>query len=166
MSEAAIHKCSYKKMFWNMQQITGEHTCESSISIKLVCNFRLQHGCSSVNLLHILRTSFSKNTSGWLLMKCILIKKVSTCKKSQNFAPMKVCLWLWASKGKQIELETFRVHFFQIIKFNYTGKEKPKNVIFPLHFPEFLVDWIFFAYIQILYKYNIKYSKLVRETLL
>ena len=38
---------------------------------KVVCNFieiALWHGCSPVNLLHIFRTPFSKNTSGWLLL--------------------------------------------------------------------------------------------------
>ena len=36
-----------------------EHPCQSVISIKLLCNFieiTLRHGCSPVNLLHILRT--------------------------------------------------------------------------------------------------------------
>ena len=28
----------------------------------------LRHGCSPVNLLHIFRTPFTKNTSGWLLL--------------------------------------------------------------------------------------------------
>ena len=42
------------------------------ISIKLLCNFieiALRHGCSRVNLLHIFRIPFLKNTSGWLLLK-------------------------------------------------------------------------------------------------
>ena len=51
---------------------TGEHQCRNNvISIKLLCNFieiTLQHGCSPVSLLHIFRTSFRKNTSGWLLL--------------------------------------------------------------------------------------------------
>ena len=37
---------------------------------KVTCNFievTLRHECSPVNLLHIFRTLFSKNTSGWLL---------------------------------------------------------------------------------------------------
>ena len=41
------------------------------ISIKLLCNFieiALWYGCSPVNLLHIFRTPFLKNTSGWLLL--------------------------------------------------------------------------------------------------
>ena len=28
----------------------------------------LRHGCSTVNLLHIFRTPFPKNSSGWLLL--------------------------------------------------------------------------------------------------
>ena len=37
----------------------------------LLCNFieiALQHECSPVNLLHIFRTTFPRNTSGWLLL--------------------------------------------------------------------------------------------------
>ena len=52
-------------------KFTGEHPCGSAILIKLLCNFidiALQHGCSSVNLLHIFRTPFLKNTSGRLLL--------------------------------------------------------------------------------------------------
>ena len=53
-------------------KFTGEHPCQSVISIKLLCNFieiTLRHGCSSVNLLHIFRTLFPKNASEWLLLK-------------------------------------------------------------------------------------------------
>ena len=48
----------------------GKHPCPSVISIKLQSNFieiTLRHGCFPVNLMHIFRTPFSKNTSGWLL---------------------------------------------------------------------------------------------------
>ena len=51
---------------------TGEYPCRSAISIELQSNFfeiALRHGCSPVNLLHIFRTPFPKNTSGWLLLK-------------------------------------------------------------------------------------------------
>ena len=47
----------------------GERLCRSAISIKLLCNFieiALEHGCSPVNLLHIFRTTFPKNTSNGL----------------------------------------------------------------------------------------------------
>ena len=39
-------------------KFTGEHTIEIT----------LRHGCSPVNLLHISRTPFSRNTSWWLLL--------------------------------------------------------------------------------------------------
>ena len=58
-------------------KVTGEHSCQSAISIKLQSNFieiALWHGCSPVNLLHIFRVPFPKNTSGRLLLK-ILFKK-------------------------------------------------------------------------------------------
>ena len=50
----------------------GENPCQSALSIKLLCNFieiTLQNGCSPVNLWHIFRTPFLKNTSEWLLLK-------------------------------------------------------------------------------------------------
>ena len=46
------------------------------ISLKLFCNFieiALRHGCSPVNLLHIFRTLFPINTSGWLLLDLVYI---------------------------------------------------------------------------------------------
>ena len=51
------------------EHLTGEHPCQGVISIKLLCNFieiilRLRYGCSPVNLLHIFRIRFSRNTSG------------------------------------------------------------------------------------------------------
>ena len=42
--------------------------------VSLLCNFIdivLRHGCSPVNLLHIFRTPFLQNTSGWLLLLVI-----------------------------------------------------------------------------------------------
>ena len=53
---------------------TEEHPCWSVISIKSLCNFieiALWHWCSSVNLLHIFRTPFPKNTSWWLLLNVV-----------------------------------------------------------------------------------------------
>ena len=53
-------------------KFTGEHPWRSVISIKLQSNFieiALRHGYYPVNLLHIFRTHFPKNTPGWLLLK-------------------------------------------------------------------------------------------------
>ena len=58
--------------------ITEEHPCQSVISIELLCNFieiTLRHRCSA-NLLHILRTSFIKNTPGRLLLGIVVDSKL------------------------------------------------------------------------------------------
>ena len=72
-SEAATQMCSYEKVFWkyaaNLQENT--HPCRSVILIKLQSNFieiTLRHGCSSVKLLHVSRTPFPRNASGWLFL--------------------------------------------------------------------------------------------------
>ena len=52
-------------------KFTGEYQCRSAISIKMLSNFTdiaFRHGCSPINLLHIFRTPFLKNTSGRLLL--------------------------------------------------------------------------------------------------
>ena len=56
-------------------KFTGKHLRQNVISVRLLsnllCNFieiALWHGCSPVNLQHISRTPFSKNTSEWLLL--------------------------------------------------------------------------------------------------
>ena len=52
-------------------KFTGEHPCQSAISIKLFCNFieiTLRHGCSPVNLLRIFRIPLPENNSGRLLL--------------------------------------------------------------------------------------------------
>ena len=65
-SEAAVQK-SVLKICSNF---SGEHSCRRAISTKLLCKFIeivLRHGCSPVNLLHIFRIPFPRNTFGWLL---------------------------------------------------------------------------------------------------
>ena len=55
-------------------KFTGEHTCQSVISIKLQSIFTeitIRHGCSPVNLLHIFRAAFLKSISWWLLLSNI-----------------------------------------------------------------------------------------------
>ena len=44
-------------------KFTGEHPCQSAISIKL-----LRHECFPVNLSYFFRTPFPRNTSGGLLL--------------------------------------------------------------------------------------------------
>ena len=78
-------------------KLTGEHSCQSVTSINLLCNFiniTFGHGCSPVNLLHVFRTSFFKNISGWLLLmkSCILL-----CGNSffQSLAVLRKSLVMW-----------------------------------------------------------------------
>ena len=74
MSEAAVQRCSWEKVFRKYAANLQENThAEKWNSIKLQSNFieiTLQHECSPANLLHIFRTSFFKNTSGRQLLQC------------------------------------------------------------------------------------------------
>ena len=72
-----IHRSSPSEVFLAKgilkiySKFTGEHPCRSVISIKLQSNFieiALRHGCSSVNLLHIFRTAFYKNSPEGLFL--------------------------------------------------------------------------------------------------
>ena len=66
-----LQRCSWEKVFLQIcSKFTGELPCRSATSIKLLCNFiriAVRHGCS-VNLLHIFKTPFHKNTSAGLLL--------------------------------------------------------------------------------------------------
>ena len=69
-------------------KFTGEHPCQSVISIKLLRNFieiALRHGCSPVNLLNIFRTPFPMNTSGWLLLSIYSFTKYHLLLMSKTF---------------------------------------------------------------------------------
>ena len=53
-------------------KFTGKRPCQSAVSIKFLCKFieiALWHWCSPVNLLHIFRTPFLKNTTGRLFLE-------------------------------------------------------------------------------------------------
>ena len=74
---SAIYWSSHPELFLGKgvlnicSKFTGDHPCQSAISIKLQSNFieiTLWYGCSPVNLLHNFRTPFPKNTPGWLLL--------------------------------------------------------------------------------------------------
>ena len=70
---------SGKRVLKIYSKFTGEHPYRSVISIKL-SNFieiALRYRCSPVNLLHIFRTRFSRNTPGRLLLFFIRLKRIS-----------------------------------------------------------------------------------------
>ena len=65
-----LQKQTFRGVLKICSKFTGEHQCRRVISINLLYNFieiTLRHGCSSVNLLHISRTPFTKNTSEWFI---------------------------------------------------------------------------------------------------
>ena len=58
----------------NKQQFYRKTPIAEVISIKLLSYFTeiaLRHGCFPVNVLHIFRTSFPENTTGWLLLALV-----------------------------------------------------------------------------------------------
>ena len=82
ISEAAIQRCSYKKVFRKYAA-----NLQKNIHVELwVSNFieiALQHGCFPVNLLHIFKTLFLKNTSEWLLLIFLLLHCFNVRHKSK-----------------------------------------------------------------------------------
>ena len=56
-----------KRCYGNMQQIYRGTPMPKCHFHKAEIYFTLRHGYSPVNLLHIFRTNFCRNTSGWLL---------------------------------------------------------------------------------------------------
>ena len=67
-----------KRCSENMQQIYRRTPMpECDFNKNAFCSFietTLRHGCSPVNLLHIFRTLFLKNTSGWLLLNFLMLQ--------------------------------------------------------------------------------------------
>ena len=65
-------KCDFNESVLKIcSKFTSEHPWQSAISIKLQSNLieiTLRHRCSPVNLTHIYRTPFLKNTSGRRLL--------------------------------------------------------------------------------------------------
>ena len=71
-SEVALHRCSYKKVFWKFR-------INAANLLKLLCNFieiTLRHGCFSVNLQHIFRTPLPRNTNRELFLNILFTIKM------------------------------------------------------------------------------------------
>ena len=71
-----------KDVLKTCSKFTREHTCQSVISTKLQRTDVLRHGCSPVNLLHIFKTTFYKNTSGGFFME--IVEQRNTTRKYQH----------------------------------------------------------------------------------
>ena len=92
--EVFLGKCIQK----TYSKLTREHLCRSTMLINLQCNFieiTLWHGCSPVDLLHIFRIPFLKNTSGRLLLKIHEFLYFKDTKyQSYTNADLKICKFL------------------------------------------------------------------------
>ena len=86
-------------------KFTGEHSCRSVISIKLQSTFieiTLCYGGSPVNLPHIFRTPFTKNTCTWLLLN------VTSSNRFLISPPNLISLTLFQTRKCQADFK----HFF------------------------------------------------------
>ena len=77
--KSAIYRSSSPELFFGKgvlkicSKVTAEQPCRSVISIKMKATFLKSHGCSPVNLLHIFRTHFYKNTYEGLLLNLLFL---------------------------------------------------------------------------------------------
>ena len=81
-------------------KFTGEDPYRSVVSIKLQNNFikiTLRHGCFPVNLLHIFKTPFPRNTSGWLLLYLIKHRRACVC-----VCVFWLCEYFWCYQVKHV----------------------------------------------------------------
>ena len=109
-------------------KFTGEHPYRIVISIKLLSNFieiTFQHGCSPVNLLHIFRTPFLKDTSGRLLLHsdvsvcvCVCINLRLNINDNVNFYKLKVeCMFNLEFKNKlRISKMFLQINLYSLIR--------------------------------------------------
>ena len=70
----------------------------------------LRHRCSPVNLLHIFRTPFSINTSGWLLLKFQIRLTSYSGRRKRHLQELHLCLLKLVSKGVAL-LTNFILYF-------------------------------------------------------
>ena len=86
--------------------------------VLLIIEITLWHACSPVNLLHIFRTPFSKNTSGWLLLLFIENSPSFTRKlKSYKCRQKKYLEFVLASLQGCITVGSYRsAEFFYFFK--------------------------------------------------
>ena len=115
-------------------KFTGKHPCRNAISRNFI-EIALRHGCSPVNLLHIFRTSFLKNTSGWLLLslQCFCFAFFFCCTPHMlQFFHVALCLCCIISRGVA---STFLI----IEKYWKLTKNRKQNQKMTLH----SAAWIF-----------------------
>ena len=131
-------------------KITRAHLCRIVISINLLCNFieiTLRHGCSPVNLLHIFKTPFPKDTSEGLLLWRVKILLETCCRilimegKSNHVQPVNIKKFnsSYHRKIKNIESEGlsrrkgfigFQTYIFFKLFFFYVEPKCKSHILF------------------------------------
>ena len=113
----------YEKEFWKCAanlKFTGEHPTQSAISIKSQSNFieiALRHGCFPISLPHIFRTTFSKNTSGGLLLSLTLLHYVGKWLK------------IFQKSCSVFTLQFFDIYLSEISSYSVTSKKTDTTVL-------------------------------------
>ena len=128
-------------------KFTGEHPCRSVISTKLLCSFieiALRHECS-VNLLHIFRTPFPKNTYGVQESPISWFKKLTILLSVWFLTEIMLKIMFWKEANawnviarKSINLLSFSIinymFFLSLVQINFQKHQINNN------------DYIFFYY--------------------
>ena len=103
-------------------KFTGEHPCRSVISIKLLCSFieiALRHECS-VNLLHIFRTPFPKNTYGVQVSPISWFKKLAILLSVWFLTGIMLKIMLWKDTNAwNVIRKSINLLRFSIINYMY-----------------------------------------------
>ena len=113
-SEAAVQRCFYEKVFWkytaNLQENTHATVQFNKDAKQHYWNRTSAWVCPPVNLQHIFRTPFPKNTFGWLLLKIyfqVLFDKYEWIKsRAQLETPFQKILAIkssWSIKSNTLE---------------------------------------------------------------
>ena len=122
-------------------KLAGEHPCRSGISTKLLCNIieiTHWHGCSPVNLLHIFKAPFPKNTSRRLLLTAVHTKPFSSHKGSRSHVLQNRHSWKFCGiHRKTLVLESVFNTVTDLQDCNFI-KKRLQHMCFPVNIATFV----------------------------
>ena len=120
-------------------KFTGEHSCQSAISVKLLCNFieiALWHGCSPVNLLHIFRHLLLKTLwEGCFWSKATLLPfRSSVYWKCPLFTYESLIIFyhLFIYVMQLLKLVKAGVEYRDIFHYSFDWKSIPRRIFFQM----------------------------------